>query len=399
MQNIFLALVLLIGLLSCCDGQLWGSKPAEVPQEIDNVQHALDNIEAYCNLIGKTVKTCLPALKIAAGTAFLLHGPQLTNSLLLVQGLKLSGAALITDSLSQLKDKYAEGRIALQKEMPKIVEAQKAMTKFASDISRLKKDVEKAADKMKSTLTIASAEFKTGKVSKDSLEKTKAIAEKLFSQERKKIESEIAELRQTKSKIDAANSAVKSILRTLDPNLVIKIGQQTFSTLLGVITVAKNKLASSTALGVGFGSQLANKLKQLLPAHLAGGWFSATIDASSAGLGVYLSMAMSKAALILSAATVGGEIVATEALKLLDGLLAKLGLAPLSTNAAAVTAVQTLVTGLAVFRHVASGALFASPSGGDNKNKGGAPTRAKTSLLLAPLLEIEKLLGKALFNA
>lgn len=385
--------VIFLVALVCCAGQLWGSKSTVVSQETDKVSKYLDSIETYCNTIGETIRTCLPALKIAAGSAFLLHGPQLTNSLLLVQGLKISGAALITDSFAQLRDKYSEGRVSLQREMPKIVEAQKAMTKFASDISRLKSDVEKAAENLKSTLTTASTDFKTGKVSKDSLEKTKANAEKLFVQERKKIENEIAALRQTKAKIDAANSAVKTILRSIDPNLVTKIGQQTFSTLLGVVTVAKNKLASSTALGVGFGSQLAGKLKQLLPAHLAGGWLSAAIDTTSAGVGVWLSMAMSKAALIMSAAAVGGEIVATETLKLLDGPLAALGLtAPISKNSAAVTAVQTLLTGLAVLKHVASGALFA------DKNKGGDQVRAKRALHLIPLLEIEKLLGKALFN-
>lgn len=405
-----LFLFLFLSVLSFASAALWSTTTVAK----DEVSETLDRIEALVQQGCKAAKSCVPFIKASAATVLLLQGPKLYNTVLLLQALKVAGLPLVQKSIDALGQAYRRSRNKLTSELPAILAAKKEMETFPTKLASLKADAEKWDKLMRSDIENLQASLKSGKIKQDQFDQLQAKATALFDSEKAKVEKQIQEIRETKKKIDAASSALKSILSATEPEQLKEIFFNSYKTALATMTVAKSKTAASVTMGLNFGTQIFESVKYMLGNHLhllqrdgksdAPTWLATSLQAASSSLGVLLSFLLKKTAMTYAACTMGSEILVTQLVQAVDPVLKRMKLPPISASPVATQTLQTAITAIAVLHQLKSAVLSAALAklGGGGKDKGAAaaPGRvSKADMLLAPFMWFEGVLERALSGA
>jgi len=409
-RRFVLILVLLIPLT---DGQLWGKnggteKEKTQTQEVEQVMGQLNRLESVASGAIRTLQMAAPLIKSAAAVALLKHGPRMQNTVLVLQALKMSGLPEITKAVQALRDTYIKSRDKLIQDLPTLIAAKSEAEGLASKLRGLKTSLTELALKSKKELEMLERSFKSGGgvgiASKEQLEKKKSQLIATYDKERSKISTQVDELYNSRNKIDAAGNALKAILSSTEPELLNDIATRTYSAMLSTVTVAKSKTAQTVSIGLNFGQTVFDRaVKIFLAEHrlvkVGGGgggatWLATVLRSASSALGVLLASMLNRAAITLSACSLGSEVLVAELGFALDSAAKKFGLeAPskLTIWPALITGIQGALVAFAAFGHLMGG-IFAPASAAAvaRKEKGGK--------LIDPFIALEKLVTSLLFD-
>ena len=351
-----------------------------------------------------------PLIKSAAAVALLKHGPRMQNTVLVLQALKMSGLPEITKAIQALEETYTKSRNKLIQDLPTLIAAKSEAEGLASKLGGLKTSLTELALKSKKELEMLESSFKSGGgvgiASKEQLERKKSQLLATYDKERAKISAQVDELYDSRSKIDAAGNALKAILSSTEPELLNDIATKTYSAMLSTITVAKSKTAQTVSIGLNFGQTVFDRaVKVLLAEHrlvkVGGGgggatWLATVLRSASSALGVLIASMLNRAAITLSACSLGSEVLVAELGCALDAGAKKFGLEAPSKLAiwpALVTGIQGILVALAAFGHL-KGGLFAPAAGA----AAAAAGNEKGGKLIDPFIALEKLVTSVLFD-
>lgn len=388
--------LLLVALLLCCisyaaNAQLWGFG-STVPV-VEEEKTGLDQVEAAVSRVRDVLIAALPLLKAVGAIVILQQGSQLTNTVLVLQAIKISGLDGIKSSLAELSKAYKRGRASLKAEMPALLAAKKEMESFPAKMNKLRADAQAiAAGLDKSLKQLRTQQLDPAKLS---AEKSRLMA--VMEKEKAKVQAEMDSLRETKKKVDAASSALKTVVASIEPAHLQSTVAHTWSSLLAVVSVAKSKTAASVSMGINLGSTAYDVVRKLVPPHLltkSGGgatWLGGAVNTAFSSLGVFLSFVLSKVAVTVTACTLGSELLTAA---VVDALESHLGV---KLPRAAVSAVQTAITSLAVAKHLVALPFQAIASKGEGSAGRAPPARSpRFSYLSKPLILIEEFITKKL---
>lgn len=406
----------LLALFSLASGALWGTTKAKTTSEANEVTQQLDRIEAVVGAAAGAVRRALPVLKTTAGLALLLHAPQLPNTVLLVQALRVSGLPLLAQAFQALRDAYFKSKSKLIEELPTLLAAKSELEGVQTKIKKLTAELEAAAATAKSEGEQLKKQLAQGAITKGQLEDAKAKGQAVLEKEKARISPQIDGLRSSLKKIDAAGNALKAIAASVEPAHLQTVAAQTYASMLSVLAVSRNKMAASVSVGLQLGQVVFDRvIVVLLPPHLltkvgaSGGatWLSAALSSASSALGVALATVLRRSATTLSACSLGGEVVVGQALCALDAAAGRLGL-PAATAvlpASAVSGLQGAVVAAAAAQHLQQGLLSRALAGAGaaagaavGAGAGAEGRTPRTGLVLRPFLALEKLVTATFFG-
>lgn len=389
-SSLLLFALVLCGILSLSAAQLWGFGTVAPVEEKTT---PLDQMENALSRAHEAVVAALPLFKAAAALALLQQGDKLVNTVLVIQALRITGLDGIKKSLAELAAAYRRGRATLRAEMPALLAAKKELESFPAKMQKLRADAAVIASNLDKSLR----ELRVLKIEPAKLAAERARLVAAMEKDKAKVLAEMESLRVTKKKVDAASSALKTVVASVEPEHLQATLVHSWSSLLAVVSVAKSKTAASVSMGISLGSTAFDVVRKLLPPHLmtkSGGgatWLGGAVNGALSSLGVMLSFALSKAAVTLTACTLGSEML-THAL--VEAVETHLGV---KMPRAAATAVQTAVTSLALAKHLAALPFQAAAAAGVGGAAGDkAPVRSPRMSFHMPFFLVEEFIAKKL---
>jgi len=396
-----LRFVLFVSILLICNGALWGTNKKKDDGEAGKVLRQLERLEGTATGVCNLVKTAAPLFRGAAAVALLVHGPKMQNTMLIAQALRVSGLPAIRSTFATLRDAYKRSRNTLVEEMPALIAAKTEAVSLSAKLNAIKVSLEEVAIKSKAQIEVLERSFKSGAIkSKAQLEDEKKKLLATFEKEKSQLNAQLDDLRKSREKMDAAGNAIKAILSSAEPDHLKGIVASSYAGILATAAVAQSKTAQRISMGINFGQVAFDRLVSVaLPQHLiqkVGGagatWLATALRSASSALGVLLATVMNRAAVTLSAVSLGGEILISEFTVALDAGAARFGLPAPSKHAcwpAVVTGAQGALVAAAAFGHL-QGGLFGTAT---------AKLAVAGKLPFDPFIALEGLITETLFKS
>ena len=401
MKTLHIVIVVLVSTLLICDGALWGAKRDKDDGESGKILKQLEKLEGAACKVFSLIKTATPLFRGAAAVALLVHGPKMQNTMLIVQSLRVSGLPAIERAISTLSEAYKRSRNKLVEEMPALLAAKAEAVNLSAKLSAIKVNLEGLHARLKNESQNLESSFKSGAIkSKASLEDEKKKLLATFEKEKSNLNAQLDDLRNSRQKMDAAGGAIKAILSSAEPDHLKGIVVSSYAAILSTAAVAQSKTAQKISMGINFGQTAYDRLISVaLPQHLiqkVGGagatWLATALRSASSALGVLLATVLNRAAVTLSAVSLGGEILIDEITVAFDVFAARFGLPAPSKHAcwpAIVTGAQGALVAAAAVGHL-QGGLFGAAT---------AKMAVAGKLPFDPFIALEGLITETLFKS
>ena len=305
----------------------------------------LDGFEKKLSSAYDVVKKLTPYLKASLGTTLLMNGGKLANTALVMQALSIAGLPAIKKSIKELRHAYKRGRKQMQEELPTLVAAQKDVPTIVGKTEQLMKDMKKIREDADMKLSELKSRFDAKKINAQVLEKEKAALEDLFLKKKTKIQKDIDDLNQSKQKILAASSSMKTILSALNPDHLKNVLLHSYSSVLSTLAVTKSVTAQKVTRGLHFANVIQDKITSFykednltltrfmkdvsvpgVPSSVlekGSTWLGSMVHSTAAAGGVYLSFFMKDMAQSYSVSILGSDLLLRSLEEILDPVCKK----------------------------------------------------------------------------
>ena len=301
---------------------------------LDYLEIILSNVNEWSLAHRQAVRACL-------GAALLFHGNELLGTVLILQGVRVTGTTeIINKSLNDLYETYKRTRAAIRENMPTL-----------SEIAELERK-----------LSIAAADLKGGKISPQNYEK---------------ISRDMKDLQQS---IQRSQSFIHSVVSAVNPQHLGDIMKGLHVYLLSVTAVATSTTAATITVGLNIGRTISERTYSVLyqkninegdassssnanssSSHesvSAEEWVKSLVQFVGNSIGLSISYFMQKTSLMFGAAMMGSEFMITAFEDVIDPYLERAKIPTLKSNHAAKVVIQSSLVAVGFLSQLRGGQTY-----------------------------------------
>ena len=294
---------------------------------LDYLEVILFNAHQWSIAHRRAVRACL-------GAALLFHGNELLGTVLILQGVRVTGTELMDKSLNELYETYKRTREAIKENMPTM-----------SEIADLERKLNTAAN-----------DLKGGKITAQNYEK---------------ISKDMKDLQQS---IQRSQSFIHSVVAAVNPQHLGDIMKGLHMYLLSVTAVATSTTAATITVGLNIGQTISERTysvlyqKNLCDASTSSSsndsavsseeWVKSIIQCIGNSVGLSISYFMQKTSLMFGAAMMGSEFMITAFEDSIDPYLERAKLPTLKANHAAKVVIQSSLVAVGFLSQLRGGQIY-----------------------------------------
>ena len=299
---------------------------------LDHLETILCNAHQWSLSHRRAVRACL-------GAALLFHGNELLGTVLILQGVRVTGTELMDRSLNDLYETYKRTRAAIKENMPTL-----------SEIADLERKLNAAAN-----------DLKGGKITPQNYEK---------------ISKDMKDLQQS---IQRSQSFIHSVVAAVNPQHLGDIMKGLHMYLLSVSAVATSTTAATITVGLNIGQTISERTYSVLyqrnlndastssnatssssqnDSVSAEEWVKAGVQFIGNSIGLSISYFMQKTSLMFGAAMMGSEFMITAFEDLIDPYMERAKLPTLKANHAAKVVIQSSLVAVGFLSQIRGGQTY-----------------------------------------